>query len=283
MPRWENIIRDNLNRIQPLKTKFKCHSDPPSPSRFKPSDDVPHIEDEVLLETDSDGDEEVHPWDEEFDDLDNVKDTPVINSGASDYANNENSGIPLEQDLLRQFSSSKRLDRLNCLRSEVHAENEGPSLAQSKGTLTKLLSSSERIGLSWPEPPLDLVPQRVLQRPNSFKSVNSFKSSTSLKAYSSFKSTINDDRSAPDRTLLAAFDLESVLYKKKKTPFVRIVSKQMVGIFLTIWVRRSLRRHIQNLKVSTVGVGVMGYIGNKVFTLIFFSFSFFFSLFPLTT
>lgn len=263
VPRWENIIRDNLNRIQPLKTKFKCHSDPPSPSRFKPSDDVPHIEDEVLLETDSDGDEEVHPWDEEFDDLDNVKDTPVINSGASDYANNENSGIPLEQDLLRQFSSSKRLDRLNCLRSEVHAENEGPSLAQSKGTLTKLLSGSERIGLSWPEPPLDLVPQRVLQRPNSFKSVNSFKSSTSLKAYGSFKSTINDDRSAPDRTLLAAFDLESVLYKKKKTPFVRIVSKQMVGIFLTIWVRRSLRRHIQNLKVSTVGVGVMGYIGNK--------------------
>lgn len=270
MPRWENIIRDNLNKIQPLKTKFKCHSDPPSPSRFKPSDDVPHIEDEVLLETDSDGDEEVHPLDEEFDDLDHVKDTPVIannmsiNSGASDYANNENSGIPLEQDLLRQFSSSKRLDRLNCLRSEVYTENEGPSLAQSKGKLTKLLSGSERIGLSWPEPPLDLVPQRVLQRPNSFKSVNSFKSSTSLKAYGSFKSTINDDRSAPDRTLLAAFDLESVLYKKKKPPFVRIVSKQMVGIFLTIWVRRSLRRHIQNLKVSTVGVGVMGYIGNKV-------------------
>jgi len=38
----------------------------------------------------------------------------------------------------------------------------------------------------------------------------------------------------------------------------------MVGSFLTIWVRRSLRKLIQNVKVSTVGVGVMGYIGNKV-------------------
>ena len=38
----------------------------------------------------------------------------------------------------------------------------------------------------------------------------------------------------------------------------------MVGIFITVWVRRSLRKHIQNVKVSTVGVGAMGYIGNKV-------------------
>jgi hypothetical protein len=47
----------------------------------------------------------------------------------------------------------------------------------------------------------------------------------------------------------------------------------MVRIFITVWVRRSLRKHIQNLKVSTVGVGVMGYIGNKV------SFAFFDSIF----
>ncbi|RWW41490.1 hypothetical protein BHE74_00053023 [Ensete ventricosum] len=39
----------------------------------------------------------------------------------------------------------------------------------------------------------------------------------------------------------------------------------MVGIYLSVWVRRSLRRRIQNLKVSTAGVGVMGYIGNKVY------------------
>ncbi|GMP50700.1 hypothetical protein CsSME_00017212 [Camellia sinensis var. sinensis] len=40
-------------------------------------------------------------------------------------------------------------------------------------------------------------------------------------------------------------------------------SKQMVGIFLCVWVRADLRRHISNLKVSCVGRGIMGYLGNK--------------------
>lgn len=46
--------------------------------------------------------------------------------------------------------------------------------------------------------------------------------------------------------------------------YIRIVSKQMVGIYVSIWVRRRLRRHINNLQVSPVGVGLMGYMGNKV-------------------
>lgn len=41
-------------------------------------------------------------------------------------------------------------------------------------------------------------------------------------------------------------------------------SKQMVGIFLCVWVRADLYRHIKNLKVSCVGRGIMGYLGNKV-------------------
>ncbi|KAH9735748.1 Type I inositol polyphosphate 5-phosphatase 8 [Citrus sinensis] len=40
-------------------------------------------------------------------------------------------------------------------------------------------------------------------------------------------------------------------------------SKQMVGIFLCIWVRADLYKHISNLKVSSVGRGIMGYLGNK--------------------
>ncbi|XP_059669483.1 type I inositol polyphosphate 5-phosphatase 8-like [Cornus florida] len=40
-------------------------------------------------------------------------------------------------------------------------------------------------------------------------------------------------------------------------------SKQMVGLFLCVWVRRDLYRHISNLKVSCVGRGIMGYLGNK--------------------
>ncbi|CAK9160676.1 unnamed protein product [Ilex paraguariensis] len=42
-----------------------------------------------------------------------------------------------------------------------------------------------------------------------------------------------------------------------------VASKQMVGIFLMIWVRNDLREHIQNMKISRVGRGLMGYLGNK--------------------
>ncbi|KAK6140321.1 hypothetical protein DH2020_025958 [Rehmannia glutinosa] len=44
-------------------------------------------------------------------------------------------------------------------------------------------------------------------------------------------------------------------------------SKQMVGIFLCVWVREDLYQHISSLKVSCVGTGIMGYLGNKVFWL----------------
>ncbi|KAL3505962.1 hypothetical protein ACH5RR_031344 [Cinchona calisaya] len=42
-----------------------------------------------------------------------------------------------------------------------------------------------------------------------------------------------------------------------------VSSKQMVGLFLTVWVRSELREGVRNLKVSCVGRGLMGYLGNK--------------------
>jgi synaptojanin len=80
-----------------------------------------------------------------------------------------------------------------------------------------------------------------------------------------------DNKVKQDVSWLEKVDLDSIMYRKRKSQYVRIVSKQMVGVFITIWVRRSLRKHIQNVHVSTVGVGAMGYLGNKV--------SFFFLLF----
>eukprot|EP00249_Psilotum_nudum_P014625 c24923_g1_i1 orf=562-2301(-) len=50
---------------------------------------------------------------------------------------------------------------------------------------------------------------------------------------------------------------------RKRLRYVRIASKQMVGIHISVWVRRKLRRHIHNLTVSCVGIGLMGYLGNK--------------------
>ncbi|KAI4352774.1 hypothetical protein L6164_006994 [Bauhinia variegata] len=267
VPKWENIVRETLDRVRSPPPKIKSFSDPPSPSKFKPSDDVPDIEEEILFESDSDTGEEVHPWDEENNVLEGgtlvtvseeIKNT---NLGASDGAEIATLGMPLDQNLPRQFPSSKRLDRLNCFRTEDSSETRDTSFTQETTKLSRMLSGSERIGLVWPEPPLHLLSQQLLERPSSFKSIKSFKSSKSFKAYNSFKSYMNE--APPDLAMLEEIDLEALMKRKRRSSYVRIVSKQMVGIFITVWVRRSLRKHIQNLKVSTVGVGIMGYIGNK--------------------
>ncbi|XP_066352050.1 type IV inositol polyphosphate 5-phosphatase 9-like isoform X2 [Miscanthus floridulus] len=43
-----------------------------------------------------------------------------------------------------------------------------------------------------------------------------------------------------------------------------LMSKQMVGIFVSVWTRSSLRRHVRHPGVSSVGAGVLGRLGNKV-------------------
>ncbi|CAL9166921.1 unnamed protein product [Musa hybrid cultivar] len=42
-----------------------------------------------------------------------------------------------------------------------------------------------------------------------------------------------------------------------------VASKQMVGIFLSVWVRRELVQHVSHLRVATIGRGIMGCLGNK--------------------
>ncbi|EFJ34077.1 hypothetical protein SELMODRAFT_451408 [Selaginella moellendorffii] len=58
-------------------------------------------------------------------------------------------------------------------------------------------------------------------------------------------------------------ELEFGSSTQTKTSYVRMISKQMVGIFITVWVRKDLRQYIHNVKVSCVGCGLMGYYGNK--------------------
>lgn len=49
-----------------------------------------------------------------------------------------------------------------------------------------------------------------------------------------------------------------------QSKYCLVASKQMVGIFLTVWVKSDLRDDVRNMKVSCVGRGLMGYLGNKV-------------------
>lgn len=265
--KWENLIREALNRVRPTGTKIKSFSDPPSPSKFQLSDDMPNIEEEILFESDSEVDEEihdigeeVHPLNEESIDYNESQDRIVTCEHANLNTSCAKTSMPVEPDLQKQVSSPRRLDRLNCmLKDELNEDEPG---APQTVKLTKMLSGSERIGLSWPEPPLNFLSKHLLERPKSFRSIKSFNGSKSFRTYSSFKSAMTDV--CPEIASLAEIDLESIMKRKRRSSFVRIVSKQMVGIFVTIWVRRSLRRHIQSVNVSTVGVGVMGYIGNKV-------------------
>ncbi|KAF5729359.1 type I inositol 1 4 5-trisphosphate 5-phosphatase CVP2-like isoform X1 [Tripterygium wilfordii] len=42
-----------------------------------------------------------------------------------------------------------------------------------------------------------------------------------------------------------------------------IVGKQMVGIFITVWMRKELVQHVSHLRVSCIGRGILGWLGNK--------------------
>ncbi|KAL5703578.1 phosphoinositide 5-phosphatase [Ranunculus cassubicifolius] len=266
VPKWENIIRETLNKHQPVN-EYKSYSDPPSPSRFKPMDDFPDVEDET--ESDSGDEENIYPVNDEdenenYDDLLPIGDNEHTCSEASVYAENVTFDASKERNLQRQLSSPRMLKRLVCLRLEDSLEKPDSPPVQLKRKLTKQLSVSEKIGLSWPEPPLNFAAQHILEKRNSFKSGKSFRGVRSFKENNSFKLSSLENIDRPDAaSLINEIHLESLIARKKRPHYVRIISKQMVGVFLSVWVRRSLRKHIHNLKVSTVGVGVMGYIGNK--------------------
>ncbi|GMH19996.1 hypothetical protein Nepgr_021837 [Nepenthes gracilis] len=49
----------------------------------------------------------------------------------------------------------------------------------------------------------------------------------------------------------------------RQSRYCLVVSKQMVGIFLTVWVKKDLKDLVRNVKVSCVERGLMGYLGNK--------------------
>uniref|UniRef100_A0A166BNT3 Inositol polyphosphate-related phosphatase domain-containing protein n=1 Tax=Daucus carota subsp. sativus TaxID=79200 RepID=A0A166BNT3_DAUCS len=261
VPKWEHIIGETLNRIQPGKTKCKCYSNPPSPSRFKQSKDFPHIEDEVLLETDNDEQDETYSsndesnFNENRDELVTGKDV-LPSVGASSPTSRANLGKLVEEQ-------SPGLITLNYLPLESEG-NADASIPVHSNRIRKTLSKSEMVGLSWAEPPLDLLAQCILDRPDSLRSSKSFKASKSFNTCNSAKSSVSDDARVQSETAsISKVGVESLVNRKRKSHYVKIVSKQMVGIFVTLWVHRSLRKHIQNVNVSTVGVGVMGYIGNK--------------------
>ncbi|CAA6660862.1 unnamed protein product [Spirodela intermedia] len=252
IPIWESAIRQTLNSTPSVVEKVKCYSDPPSPSRFQASNDMPSVADEMYPGIDSESnDEEVHLLvGQSYNFQGNA--IPSIALQDASYSHHGDVGASTVPDKEIDFSPRRvnRLSSFSTVENEVNAE----AYVVRQRSMVRTLSNSERIGLSWPEKPLDLVSQCVSGSMDSFKSVGS------LRSWHSFKSA----HAGSDIGSSLGQRLDSVMSKRKRSRFVRIISKQMVGLYMSVWVRRSLRRHVQNLKVSTVGVGIMGYIGNKV-------------------
>uniref|UniRef100_A0A804NEA1 Inositol polyphosphate-related phosphatase domain-containing protein n=1 Tax=Zea mays TaxID=4577 RepID=A0A804NEA1_MAIZE len=210
---------------------------------FKPSDDAFVMEDELISESDSEGDGEVHPLNEQ----------DLVDSVDGIHGNKCEPQTILQDEEFSRLPSVKTFDRSNNL--SFKESNLEEKICQK--ILTKTFSHSERLGMIWPEPPLDMFAQCL---PDSTKP---FASGKVLRSYLSFKSVNGDSGPFAEDNSVPDFYMSCAAVKRKRPYFVRIISKQMVGVYLSIWVRRSLRKHIQSLKVSTVGVGAMGYIGNK--------------------
>ncbi|KAK1387846.1 type IV inositol polyphosphate 5-phosphatase 7-like [Heracleum sosnowskyi] len=74
----------------------------------------------------------------------------------------------------------------------------------------------------------------------------------------------DDDYGPVDSPSTVLFSpMEDGYRMRGNSKYCLVVTEQMVGVFLTIWVRSDLKEHVQNIKVSRVGRGLMGYLGNK--------------------
>jgi len=45
--------------------------------------------------------------------------------------------------------------------------------------------------------------------------------------------------------------------------YVQVACKQLVGLYLSVWVRKGLARHVRGVQTTSVATGWGGYIGNK--------------------
>lgn len=69
-----------------------------------------------------------------------------------------------------------------------------------------------------------------------------------------------------DETVEELLSISELPSSPSQCRYSLISSKQMVGIFLTIWTKKELVPHIGHLRVDSVGRGIMGCLGNKVTT-----------------
>ncbi|VAH12883.1 unnamed protein product [Triticum turgidum subsp. durum] len=78
-------------------------------------------------------------------------------------------------------------------------------------------------------------------------------------AEDSESSTSNPESSSEEE----ANEFVMMLQERARHGYRLAASKQMVGIFLCVWIRADVMPRVTGLRVSCVGRGIMGYMGNK--------------------
>ncbi|XP_022718059.1 type I inositol polyphosphate 5-phosphatase 2-like isoform X2 [Durio zibethinus] len=254
IPKWEAIIRRTLNKSLEPESKHKCYSAPPSP----------------VLRTSSVADVLV----DEIDAL-------PMEMMCDEYLETAN-GYDFEgQDLIKvadigQNLQLKRIYGVDCdtrLDWPELSLDATPQVVSSNSKLRRVLSSSARIGFNLIENSIFCSPHDVLLKGSRLKrSHHSYGNLGSmlvhdrqkLEVVDSFSEISDEFSEEEDDTFLEVhMDQHDNDRARSCRKYMRIVSKQMVGIYISVWVRKRLRRHVNNLKVSPVGVGLMGYMGNK--------------------
>lgn len=267
IPKWETIIRRTLNRSLEPESKHISYSAPHSPVARTSS--VTDVLVDVI---------NAHPL--------GLLGKEYV--GATDGSN-------LKQgELTRALSIGKSLHWKRTYGLDFDSGLEWPELSLdatpqvflTNSKLRRVLSSSPRNGLGLVDNPLIFSPQNYAPKDGGLKrshhsSGNLLRSiSVEQQGVRPFFDTLSDvsDSFAEGEDDDTFHELPYELEKnglidddegaKLPSTYVRIVSKQMVGIYVSVWVRKKLRRHVNNMKVSPVGVGLMGYMGNKVVPLL---------------
>uniref|UniRef100_A0A7N0RCN7 Inositol polyphosphate-related phosphatase domain-containing protein n=1 Tax=Kalanchoe fedtschenkoi TaxID=63787 RepID=A0A7N0RCN7_KALFE len=230
IPRWEGIIRRTLNQTSEPEAIPKSYSAPPSPVLNATA----ATEARALVEEDED-------------------------ATGLETLNNQSTG----PDFLRKLDWPER-------------SLEIAPILSSNSMLRRALSCSERQRLSQVDKLLLRSPSTLgIYSKRGLKRVHH--SSGDLMAWAQKHERVEKPVSpsdSPDTHPEATGAFVDILdttvesgsideYMKSHPRYVRIVSKQMVGIYVSVWARRGLRKHINNIEVSPVGVGLMGYMGNK--------------------
>lgn len=233
--KWEAVIRKNLNKSFEPGTKHKSYSAPPSP----------------VLRTSSASDI-----------LADVADTPEVDMFGGNSTAAFKSGKSIQLNQMYDGNLDFRLDW------PEQSLDATPQAQSSRSCLRRVFSSSARIGMGIA--PLTGSGLKRMHRSSGNLALMYMNGEDELEEVVNPLSDELDHTSAEEEDSfeeMMEFGDEKALLDDSmmsRLSYVRIVSKQMVGIYVSVWVRRRLRRHINNLRVSPVGVGLMGYMGNKV-------------------